>query len=114
MRGIGGFKISFIMRIQGLFVFGTMNGRGEKAMLEQIDKLSPKMQEYFLSICRKCTYCCGCIKGAVKKPFTVTIVQEGVKTELCPMFPRHDWEQLDNKLIDVLFEYHKLQEMINS
>lgn len=111
MRGVGGFKISMNMRTHCMIIFGTANGRGEKAILENMDKLPSEMQEYFLNICRKCNSCRGCIKGVLKNPLTVTVVQRGVKTELCTMFPRHDWERPDRRLIELMFEYHELQEI---
>lgn len=110
MRGVGGFHITYNPRKTEMFAFGTKNGIGEKKMLENFSSLEPDMQRYFVDICRECTGCMGCTKGGKSKPYTVNVVFEGTEHPLCPMFPRHEWDNLTPERSDVLFMYHELQE----
>ncbi|MDR1693089.1 MAG: hypothetical protein LBR72_07000, partial [Oscillospiraceae bacterium] len=108
---VGGFLIGFNPRKSQQFSFGTVNGIGEKAMLEDFDRLGADLQRHFLSICRVCNGCRACEKGGRNKRFAVKITYDGEERTLCPSFPRHSWETLSQELIDTLFAYHDAQEV---
>ncbi len=55
--GVGGFGISYNPRKESKVGFGTQNGIGEKAMIEDFDNLSEIMKEHFIDICKQCTDC---------------------------------------------------------
>lgn len=107
--GIGGFQIVYNARKTQKVGFGTLNGIGEKAMLEDFNNLDHDMQDHFISICRSCNGCLGCTKGGKNKLFTVKVVYKGENYNLCPMFPNHTWETMDEALVDRLMKYHELQ-----
>lgn len=107
---VGGFQIGYNSRKYWQFYFGTMNGIGEKAMLEDFEKLDDDMKRHFMNICRRCNGCLACTKGGRNKPYTVRVNYAGKDFNLCPSFPRHAWETLDKELMDILFKYHDLQE----
>ncbi len=106
---VGGFQIGYSSRKYWLFSFGTMNGIGEKAMLEDFDNLDDDMKQHFISICRPCSGCLVCTKSGKNKIFTVHVNHAGKDYKLCPSFPCHGWETLDSGLMDILFKYHDLQ-----
>ncbi|MHB1484883.1 MAG: hypothetical protein ACYCYI_09490 [Saccharofermentanales bacterium] len=108
---IGGFLIVYSPRKYQKFGFGTLNGIGEKAMLEDFTKIDRDMQEHLLSICRPCSNCLGCTKGGKSKVYTVNVEFDGKPFQLCPQFPQHSWADFDCKMIDILFKYHDLQEV---
>ena len=107
---IGGFGIGYRSRKYQQFFFGTINGIGEKAMLEDFENLDGDLKEHFIGICRTCNSCMGCTKSGKNKAFTVCVTYGGKEYSLCPQFPRHGWDTLDRELIDVLFKYHVAQE----
>ena len=106
---IGGFQIGYNSRKYWQFSFGTMNGIGEKAMLEDFDNLDDDMKQHFINICRPCSGCLVCTKSGKNKIFTVHVNYAGKDYNLCPSFPCHGWETLDSGLMDILFKYHDLQ-----
>lgn len=110
-KNVGGFIFEYNPRKEWKISFGTFNGIGEKAMLDNFDNLEEDMKEHFISICRPCNGCRGCTKGGKNKVFTVRIKYNGNVSELCPMFPNHCWETIDKALIDRLIRYHDLQEI---
>ncbi len=110
LRGPGGFRIGYNPRKYWQFCFATKNGIGEKKMLENFASLSPAMQKHFISSCRPCTGCMSCTKGGKAKMFTIHATYEGAEYALCPQFPRHEWEHFDRERMELLFEYHELQE----
>ncbi|MDL2287127.1 hypothetical protein LJB90_01005 [Eubacteriales bacterium OttesenSCG-928-G02] len=107
---IGGFLVNFSPRKNWPFAFGTINGIGQKAMIEDFDNLDKDLQKHFISICKICNGCLGCVKGGKNKIFTVNVNYDGKEYNLCPCFPKDTWESLDYELIDILFKYHKAQE----
>ena len=109
-RGVGGFLLVFSPRKAVKAGFGTLNGVGEKAMLEDFDNLPPDMKDYFLTICKPCNGCLECTKKGRNKPFTVCVSHNGRQYVLCPLFPRHLWEAPDPQLVRRLMTYHELQE----
>ncbi len=106
---VGGFQIGYNSRKYWQFSFGTMNGIGEKAMLEDFDQLDDEMKQHFISICRPCSGCLVCTKSGKNKIFTVHVKYIGKDYKLCPSFPCHEWETLNSGLIEILFKYHDLQ-----
>jgi hypothetical protein len=106
---VGGFQINYNSRKYWQFSFGTINGIGEKAMLEDFDHLDDDMKQYFVDICRPCSGCLVCTKSGRNKMFTVCANYAGKEYRLCQSFPRHEWETLDSGLVDILFKYHDLQ-----
>ncbi len=108
-NAVGGFQIVYNSRKYWQFSFGTMNGIGEKAMLEDFDHLDDDIKRHFLSICRPCSGCRVCTKNGKNKIFTIHARYDGKEYNLCPSFPAHSWETLDNGMMDVLFKYHDLQ-----
>ena len=107
---IGGFCLGYRPRKYQQFFFGTLNGIGEKAMLEDFENLDKDLQKHFISICKPCNDCLICTKGGKNKIFTININYDGKDYKLCPSFPCHEWETIDHELMDVLFKYHDLQE----
>lgn len=105
----GGFQIGYSSRKYRQFSFGTMNGIGEKAMLEDFENLDEDMQRHFVGICRPCSGCLSCTKNGKNKIFTVRVHYAGKEHSLCPCFPCHEWETLDGRLAEILFRYHDLQ-----
>ncbi len=105
-----GFKIVFNGRKKDLFRFGTMSGVGEKAMLEDFASLDPLLQKHFIKICRPCNSCLACTKGGKSKQFTANANYNGSQYQLCPQFPQHEWERLDQELADTLFTYLETQQ----
>jgi len=108
-NGVGGFLIHYNPRKYKSFQFGTANGIGEKAMLEDFDNLDEDLQKHFIDICRPCNGCRSCVKGGKNKMFTTTVNYKGTSYNLCPCFPRDSWDRLDRALIDLLFKYHDAQ-----
>lgn len=106
---IGGFLFCFLVRKYQQFSFGTLNGIGEKAMIEDFENLGTDLQAHFISICRVCTHCLACTKGGKNKVFAINVVYGGKEYNLCPSFPQHSWDTIDNRLTDVLFKYHAAQ-----
>ncbi|MDD4165376.1 MAG: hypothetical protein PHD66_09295 [Eubacteriales bacterium] len=106
---VGGFQIGYNSRKYWQFSFGTINGIGEKAMLEHFDNLDDDMKQHFINICRPCSGCLVCTKSGKNKIFTVHVNYAGKDYSLCPSFPYHAWETLDSGLMNVLFKYHDLQ-----
>lgn len=106
---VGGFHIGFNSRKYQQFFFGTINGIGEKAMLEDFNHLSDDMKRYFINICKTCEGCLFCTKGGKNRIFAIKVQFNGKEYNLCPAYPRHLWETIDSEMIDVLFEYHDLQ-----
>jgi len=106
---IGGFHIGYNLRKYWQFSFGTINGIGEKAMLEDFDNLDDGMKRHFINICKPCSGCLICTKGGKNKIFTVPVNYDSKEYKLCPSYPRHAWETIDCGLIDTLFKYHDLQ-----
>jgi len=109
-KDVGGFRIGYNPRKYQQFCFATMNGIGEKAMLEDFCNLSADMQKHFVEICRPCNGCLGCTKGGRTKPYTVEVQFRDRVFDLCPQFPQHEWEVFTPDRINTLFEYHDLQE----
>ncbi|MCL1855909.1 MAG: hypothetical protein FWF86_09265 [Clostridia bacterium] len=107
---VGGFLIGYNPRKYQPFYFGTINGIGEKAMLEDFDNLDEDLQAHFINICRTCSGCLGCTKGGKNKIFATNVTYEGKEYNLCPSFPCHSWDTIDRGLMDVLFKYHAAQE----
>lgn len=108
-NGVGGFLIVYNPRKTQKVGFGTLNGIGEKAILDNFNNLDNEMKAYFISICRPCHDCFGCTKGGKNKPFTVNVHYNDQDYRLCPMFPNHSWEMIDDALIHRLMKYHELQ-----
>jgi hypothetical protein len=108
-NGVGGFNIGYSTRKRCGVLYGTLNGIGQKAMLEDFDNLSDRMKQHHIEICKKCDNCLVCTKGGKNKIFTIHVEYGGESYNLCPMFPRNTWETLDEDLMDKLFEYHALQ-----
>ena len=108
-NGVGGFQIGYNPRKYKPFYFGTANGIGEKAMLEDFDNLDEDLKEHFVSICRPCNGCLGCTKSGNNKTFTTTVIHNAKEYKLCPCFPCHSWDTMDRRLIDLLFKYHDAQ-----
>lgn len=106
---VGGFQIGYNSRKYWQFSFGTMNGIGEKAMLEDFDNLDDDMKQHFISICRPCRGCLVCTKNGKNKIFTVHVNYAEKDYSLCPSFPRHAWKTLDSCFMEILFKYHDLQ-----
>lgn len=106
---VGGFQIGYNSRKYRQFYFGTLNGIGEKAMLENFDNLDDDMKQHFINICKPCNGCLICTKNGKNKAFTVNVNFNVKDYKLCPSFPRHSWETYNVELIDVLFKYHDLQ-----
>ncbi|MCL2445938.1 MAG: hypothetical protein FWD06_04135 [Oscillospiraceae bacterium] len=109
-NAIGGFLIGYNPRKYQPFYFGTINGIGEKAMLDDFDNLDKDLQEHFINICRTCNSCLGCTKGGKNKIFAINVTHDGKDYNLCPCFPRHSWDTIDRGLMDILFKYHDAQE----
>jgi len=107
---IGGFAIGYHSRKEQQFSFGTINGIGEKAMLEDFENLDKDLQEHFVGVCKSCNRCLICTKGGKNEVFAVNVTHGGKKYNLCPSFPRHGWDTMDRKLMEVLFKYHAAQE----
>ncbi len=107
---VGGFSILYNPRKEQKVGFGTINGIGEKAMLDDFEHLDDDMKEHFINICKPCNGCLTCTKGGKNKIFTVSIIYNGNHHSLCPMFPNHWWETPDQSLVDRLMKYHDLQE----
>ena len=91
-KNVGGFLFSYNPRKEWKLSFGTLNGIGEKAMLEDFASLDEDMKEYFLHICKPCNNCLGCTKKGRNEVYTVKVT--------C----------LNSKLIKVLLKYHDLQD----
>jgi hypothetical protein len=108
-NGVGGFNIAYNNKRRCGILYGTLNGIGQKAMLEDFDNLSDRMKQHHTLICKKCDGCLVCTKGGKNKIFTIYVEYGGESYNLCPMFPRNNWETLDEDLMDKLFEYHALQ-----
>ena len=108
-NGIGGFQIGYNPRKYKPFQFGTANGIGEKAMLEDFDNLDEDLKEHFINICRPCSSCRNCVKGGKNEMFTTRVSYNGKEYALCPCFPNHSWDTMDRRLIDLLFKYHDAQ-----
>jgi len=109
-NAIGGFTIGFSSRSHQPFRFGTANGIGQKAMIEDFGNLDRDLQGHFIDICRTCCGCLNCTKGGKNKIFAVKVTYNGKDYTLCPSFPRDNWDTLDEELMDVLFKYHDAQE----
>jgi len=108
-NGVGGFQIGYNPRKYKPFQFGTANGIGEKAMLEEFCSLDEDLKEHFINICRTCNGCRGCVKGGKNEMFTTRVSYNGKDYALCPCFPNHGWDTMDRRLIDLLFKYHDAQ-----
>ena len=80
-------------RKKELWRFGLLSGVGEKAMLEDFERLDPALQALFLRICRPCSGCGGCTKSGKNARFTVTVQANGTSHALCPQFPQHEWQK---------------------
>ncbi len=104
-----GFKITFNNRKKELWRFGLLSGVGEKAMLEDFERLDPALQALFLRICRPCSGCGGCTKSGKNARFTVTVQANGTSHALCPQFPQHEWQKPDRALADTLCLYLRTQ-----
>jgi hypothetical protein len=102
---VGGFQIEYNPRKYWQFSFGTINGIGEKAMLEGFDNLGDDMRQHFINICRPCSGCLVCTKNGKNKIFTVRVNYAGKDYSLCPSFPCHAWETFDCGLMDNLFKF---------
>ena len=109
-RGVGGFSIGYRARKYQQFQFGTLNGIGEKAMIEDFGNLDTDMQTHFINICRICNQCLGCTKNGKNQVFTVNVEYKDKSYSLCPSFPNHSWDTIDENLISLLFKYHDAQE----
>jgi hypothetical protein len=109
-NSIGGFIIDYRSRKYRQFGFGTLNGIGEKAMLDDFDNLDKDLQEHFIRICRTCNRCLICTKGGKNKIFTVEVSHGGKTRSLCPSFPQHSWDAYEPGLIETLHKYHAAQE----
>ena len=107
---IGGFVIEYHTRKYQQFSFGTINGIGEKAMIDDFENLDKDLQEHFVNICKICDNCLICTKNGKNKVFAVNVAFDGKEYNLCPSYPRHGWDTIDRKLVDVLFKYHATQE----
>lgn len=107
---IGGFLIGYNPQQSYQFYFGTMNGIGEKAIIEDFDNLDNQMKEFFFKICRKCTGCLNCTLNRKIKPVAVNVNYDGKDYNLCTYFPSHLWQSIDEEHINILFKYHDLQE----
>jgi hypothetical protein len=107
---VGGFLINYLVRKYQQFTFGTLNGIGEKAMLEDFENIDKDLQNHFVSVCKICNDCLGCTKGGKNKVFTVKVTYDGKERKLCPSFPKHNWNTIDHRLIEVLSKYHVAQE----
>ena len=108
-NGVGGFQIGYNPRKYKPFQFGTANGIGEKAMLEDFDNLDEDLKEHFINICRPCSGCRNCVKGGKNEMFTTKVSYNGKDYALCPCFPNHSWDTMDRRFIDLLFKYHDAQ-----
>ena len=109
-NAIGGFTIGYSSRRVQQFQFGTANGIGEKAMLEDFGNLDRDLQAHFVDICNDCNGCLICTKGGKNKMFATHVIYDGKEYTLCPSYSRHVWDTLDRGLMDVLFKYHDAQE----
>lgn len=108
-NGVGGFIFQYNPRKYQRFSFGTQNGIGEKAMLEDFANLDADLQAHFLRICGRCRNCMGCTKGGKNKIFTVDVCHKGEKHALCPQFPNHWNDRMTPETADTLFKYHAAQ-----
>jgi len=79
-------------------------------MLEDFENLDRDLQAHFIGICKTCNHCLVCTKGGKNKAFTVNVKYGGREYSLCPCFPQHSWDTMDEKRIDLLFKYHAAQE----
>jgi hypothetical protein len=107
---IGGFHMGYNSRKYTPFSFGTLNGIGEKSMIENFHVLDIDLQKHFIDICKTCNNCLICTKAGKNKIFAININFEGKEYNLCPSFPRHCWDKYTPELVDVLFKYHDEQE----
>lgn len=107
---VGGFLINYLVRKYQQFTFGTLNGIGEKAMLEDFENIDENLQKHFVGVCKICNGCLGCTKNGKNKVFTVKVAYDGNEYNLCPSFPQHSWNTIDHRLIEVLSKYHIAQE----
>ena len=108
-NGVGGFQIGYNPRKYKPFYFGTANGIGGKAMLEDFVNLDGDLQKHFINICRPCNGCRSCVKGGKNEIFKTKVSYNGKEYALCPCFPNHSWDTMDRGLIDLLFKYHDAQ-----
>ena len=109
-NAIGGFTMGFSSRSYQPFFYGTANGIGEKAMLEDFYNLDKDLQAHFIDICKTCNGCLICTKAGKNKIFAVKVTYNGKDYTLCPSYPRHGWDTINKALMDVLFKYHDAQE----
>jgi len=107
---IGGFLIGYNPRKYKPFYFGTENGIGEKTMIEDFNNLDKELQEHFIKVCKICNSCLICTKGGKNKIFASNVIHNGKEYNLCPSYPRHSWESIDEHLMNVLYKYHDAQE----
>jgi hypothetical protein len=109
-NNIGGFIFQYNPRKIEQIRYGTINGIGAKAMLEDFKNLDSDLQKHFIENCGRCRGCKGCTKGGNSKVFTVSVRYQGEDILLCPQFPNSCWDTVDNLKIETLFKYHDLQE----
>jgi hypothetical protein len=110
-NGVGGYQIGYNPRKYKPFYFGTANGIGQQAMLNDFDNLDGDLKNHFINICRPCNECLNCTKNGKNKIFTAMVTFNGKEYKLCPNFPRHSWDTMDRGLIDLLYKYHDAQKV---
>ena len=108
-NGVGGFQIGYNPRKYKPFYFGTANGIGEKAMLDDFDNLDGDLKEHLVKTCKPCNGCLTCTKNGKNKIYTTIVTHNGTEYKLCPSFPWHRWDAYDRGLIDSLYKYHGAQ-----
>ena len=114
-RGAGGFVFGYYPRKAWQFAFGSMNGIGLKAMLEDFENLDQALQTYLMGVCKTCDGCFFCAKGGRNRIFAVKVKHGGRDYTLCPdTYARQNWATLTPDLAAALFTYHAAQETYGS
>lgn len=112
---VGGFIFGYNPRKRWKFFYGSLNSIGVKAMLEDFESLEESLQKHLLSVCKVCNGCLGCTKGGRNKSYSVHIRHKGNEYNLCPdNYARHNWQTLNEDLVETLFAYHAAQEIYGS
>lgn len=107
-----GFGFDFAYNAMKLkqFDFGTLSGVGEKAMLEDYENLSNTVLQHFLAICQPCNELGCCTNHGKTKIQTVKVMFKGKEYKLCPRFPKHRWDEMNEELVETLFCYLEEQQ----
>lgn len=108
---VSGFNIHFDRRFHHQLDFNIINHINYKTMLENFENQTETLQAFMVRSSRRCSECLKCTKGNPKVSLFFRDVEfHGETYRLCPSFPRFDWKQVDDELMEQIIECIAMQE----